>query len=140
MAHPSYLSNLDLSGYHPYPPFVDGWGTALPARDSPASGRYTPTMTITLDENTEKLLERELQRGRFADANELIAHALHLVEAEQPESHQAQLEDWLTRNREAVRKALAESCAARDRGEAYTPEEVKAHFAERRAARSRHAA
>jgi hypothetical protein len=92
-------------------------------------------MKLTLDPATARLPQQELDRGRFTDANELIAHALHLVEAADPASQHDRMEDWLTRNREAVRKALAGSSAARDRGEGYSPEELKAHFAERRATR-----
>ena len=98
-------------------------------------------MTITLDEATEQLLQRELDRGRFADANHVIAHALGLLNASEPEPvSQADMEDWLTRNSEAVRAALEESFAAEARGESYSPEEVEAILNENRARRRSQAA
>ena len=98
-------------------------------------------MTITLDDATEQLLQRELKRGRFVNANQVIAHALGLLEASEPEPvAQAEMEDWLTRNREYVRAALEESFAAEARGESYSPEEVEAMMNEHRARRRSQAA
>jgi len=95
-------------------------------------------MTLTLDPATEQLLQQELATGRYREPSELIAHALDLVKAERAGSEA--MNDWLLRNKDAIGRALDASSAARDRGEGYSPEEVKAHFAQRRAARSRRAA
>jgi hypothetical protein len=65
---------------------------------------------------------------------ELLTHALDLVEAENPTG------DWLLQNRDDIRRRLAESIAARERGDSYSSEEAKAILADRKAARARHAA
>ena len=98
-------------------------------------------MTVTLDEATEQMLQRELDRGGFADANEVIAYALGLLHVNEagPVSH-ADMEDWLMRNRDYVRAALEESFAAEARGESYSPEEVQAMLDENRARRRSQAA
>lgn len=97
-------------------------------------------MTLTLDAATERLLQRELARGRFADANELIAHALLLVEAEQNTPAPAEMEDWLLRNKDAIRAALEVSSAQAARGEGYSPEESRALLEQHRARRKARAA
>jgi len=83
-------------------------------------------MTLTLDPATEQRLQRELARGVYANPNELIAHALDLVEAE---------EEWFLRNKEAINAGLDESFAQAERGEGYTLEEACVILAERRASR-----
>ncbi len=83
-------------------------------------------MTLTLDPETEQLLQRELDRGVYKDPDELIAHALGIVAAE---------EDWLLRNKEAINADLDESFAESARGEGYSLEEAKALLAQQRTSR-----
>ena len=84
-------------------------------------------MTITLDSAIEQRIQRQLDRGAFAAPDELLAHALDLLEAE---------EDWLLRNREAINAGLDKSFAEAARGEGYSPDEAKVLLAQRRAARA----
>ncbi len=99
-------------------------------------------MSLTLDPATEARIQRELEAGNYAEPSELLAHALDLVEAERAGLHQtdAQMEDWLLRNTEAINAALEESFAARERGEGYSPEQSKALLAENRDSRKTRAA
>jgi len=92
-------------------------------------------MTLTLDPVTEQRLHQELATGQYREPNQLIAHALDLVRDERE-----QMEDWLTRNREAIIADLEETDAQAARGEGYAPEEAKAMLAEHRAARVAQAA
>jgi len=84
-------------------------------------------MAITLAPATEQRIQRQLARGSFREPEELIAHALDLVEAE---------DDWLLRNKEAIKEALDHSFARVAREGTYSPEETQRMLAERRAARA----
>ena len=84
-------------------------------------------MAITLDAAIEQRIQRQLDRGAYRKPEELIAHALDLIEAE---------EDWLLRNREVIGEDLDESFTQAARGEGYSLEETKALLAERRASRA----
>jgi Arc/MetJ-type ribon-helix-helix transcriptional regulator len=84
-------------------------------------------MAITLDNTTEKRIQRQLERGAFREPTEVLAHALDLLEAE---------EDWLLKNREAIEARLEESFAQAARGEGFTVEEAKEILAKRRASRA----
>ena len=94
-------------------------------------GVTTFRMTLDLDPATEARLRRQLARGPYTEPSALIAHLLELAE----ETEQS-TEDWLVRNRDAIRADLDESFAEEARGESYSPEESRAFLAERRAARS----
>jgi Arc/MetJ-type ribon-helix-helix transcriptional regulator len=87
-------------------------------------------MTLTLDPATEQRLQRQLDHGTFRSSDDLLAHALDLVET------QNVMDDWLLRYRAAIQRDLEESFAEEARGESYSPEEARAILAERRAARS----
>ena len=87
-------------------------------------------MTLTLDPATEQRLQQELATGQYREPNQLIAHALDLVKAEREQK----AEDWLTRNKEAIKADLEESFAAAARGESYSLEDAQRILAERRAA------
>ena len=91
-------------------------------------------MAITLDAATEQRIQQPLDRGTYPGPAELLAHALDLIEAEVP------YEDWLLRNREAIREALERTSAQAARGESYSPEECRAMLAEHRATRTARAA
>jgi len=89
-------------------------------------------MTLTLDPATEQRLQQELATGQYREPADLIAHALDLVKAEREQK----AEDWLTRNKEAIKADLEESFAEEARGESYSPEEARAFLARHRASRA----
>lgn len=72
-------------------------------------------MTLTLDAQTEQRIQRELDRGHYADPSEVIAHALDLLQDQ---------EDWLLHNKDAINERLGESIAQAQRGEIYTADEA----------------
>ena len=95
------------------------------------TGVILSPMSLVLDPATEARLQRQLARGPYTEPSALIAHLLELAE----ETEQS-TEDWLVRNRDAIRADLDESFAEEARGESYSPEESRAFLAERRTARS----
>jgi Arc/MetJ-type ribon-helix-helix transcriptional regulator len=86
-------------------------------------------MALTLSPATEQRIQRETARGPYTAPDDLLNHALDLLEAESKG-------DWLSQNRDDIRQRLAESIASRDRGESYSPEEAKAILAQRRVSRA----
>ncbi len=84
-------------------------------------------MAVTLDPQTEQRIQREIDLGHFRDADEVLAHAMALLEDEQ---------DWYERNSEAVNARLETSLAEEQRGETYSPEEARRILADRCAARA----
>ncbi len=70
-------------------------------------------MPLTLDPQTEQRIQRELARGHYTDAAQVIHRALDLLDAQ---------EDWLLHNRDAIDQLLDESIAQVERGETYTLE------------------
>jgi uncharacterized protein (DUF2384 family) len=86
-------------------------------------------MSLALDPATEARIQRELDRGRFREPAELLAHALDLLEAE------TAAEDWLLRNRDGINQRLDISFAQSERGESYTPEQARTLLSERQSAR-----
>jgi putative addiction module CopG family antidote len=72
-------------------------------------------MTVTLDPQLERRIQREMERGHYREPSEVISHALNLLDAQ---------EDWLLRNRDAIDERLAESMAEAERGEVYSADEA----------------
>jgi len=91
-------------------------------------------MTLTLDPATEAALQRELAAGHYTEPLELIAHALDLVGAERARIPR-EMNDWLLRNKDAINADLEESFAQAERGETFSPEEVRERLARLREAR-----
>ena len=87
-------------------------------------------MSLDLDPAIEQRLQRQLESGSYSGPDELLSHALDLLEAETGP------EDWLSANKEAVRAMIEESVAAEAKGVSYSLEEAEAILAERRAARA----
>ena len=87
-------------------------------------------MSLVLDPAIEQRLQRQLESGSYSGPDELLSHALDLLEAETGP------EDWLSANKEAVRAMIEESVAAEAKGVSYSLEEAEAILAERRAARA----
>lgn len=90
-------------------------------------------MSLVLSAATEARFLQQVATGRYTAPDDLLNHALDLLQANTED-------DWLSRNRDDIRQRLAESIAARDRGESYSPEEAKAILAQRKAERVRQAA
>ncbi len=99
-------------------------------------------MSLALTPDTEQRLQRELASGPIHEPDALVNHLLDLLEVERSGAagNNMVMNDWLTRNRDAVRVAIAEGRAAKERGESYSAEEVKAYFERRRAERASQAA
>jgi Arc/MetJ-type ribon-helix-helix transcriptional regulator len=74
-------------------------------------------MTLTLDPALEERIQRELERGHFRTAAEVIEHALNLLQSQ---------ETWFVRNKDAINECLEVSMAQAERGEVYSPSEVRA--------------
>jgi Arc/MetJ-type ribon-helix-helix transcriptional regulator len=91
-------------------------------------------MAITLDAATEQRIQQQLDRGAYPGPDELLAHAIDLIEAE------ASADDWLTRNMDAINADLEETFAQAARGEGFSPEESRADLARHRASRISRAA
>jgi Arc/MetJ-type ribon-helix-helix transcriptional regulator len=88
-------------------------------------------MSLALDPATEQRIQRELARGPYRGPAELINRALDLLES-QTESQ----ENWLLRNKDAINERLEESMAQAERGEVYTPEEIRALLSQDRQSRA----
>lgn len=92
---------------------------------SPTPRRILRPMSLILDPATEARLQRQLDFGAYSRPDDLLTHALDLLEAEAVQA------DWLSANRDTVRTMFEESFAAKERGESYTLEEARAILSER---------
>ena len=70
-------------------------------------------MTINLKPEDEQLIEKRLQTGVFASAEEVVHHALESLDAE---------EEWLQENRAVISEKIERGFAQFERGEGLTPE------------------
>jgi Arc/MetJ-type ribon-helix-helix transcriptional regulator len=50
---------------------------------------YTSPMTVTLDSTSEQRIQREIERGHYREAAEVVAHALALLDNQQIERSEA---------------------------------------------------
>ncbi|WP_310484771.1 type II toxin-antitoxin system ParD family antitoxin [Chamaesiphon sp. VAR_48_metabat_403] len=79
-------------------------------------------MSITLQPEQERFIQEQVARGRFKSANEVLAHALILLEQEYQED-----EAWI----EDVRQKVDEARAEVERGEVLPLETVMAQLQEK---------
>ena len=79
-------------------------------------------MSITLEPEQERFIQEQVARGRFKSANEVLAHALILLEREYRED-----EAWI----EDVRQKVDEARAEVARGEVLPLETVMAQLQEK---------
>lgn len=79
-------------------------------------------MSITLQPEQERFIQEQVARGRFKSANEVLAHALILLEQEYKED-----EAWI----EDVRLKIDEARAEVARGEVLPLETVMAQLQEK---------
>ena len=82
-------------------------------------------MAITLNPATEQRIQREVELGHYTSADEFVAHALDLLEAEQ---------EWLQISKSALNQRIEEHIAQMDRGEGIAGDQLLQHLAERRKA------
>ena len=82
-------------------------------------------MTINLEPEDEKLIQKRLQTGVFGSPREVIHRALESLDAE---------ESWLQENRGAINGKIARGVAQFERGEGLTPEESLVQLEAKRAA------
>lgn len=76
-------------------------------------------MTINLEPEDEKLVQKRLQTGVFGSPREVIHRALESLDAE---------ESWLQENRGAINEKIERGLAEFERGEGLTPEESLAQL------------
>ena len=82
-------------------------------------------MNLTLDAETEKRIQREIDLGHYREPSKVIAHALDLLDAEN---------DWF-RDKQAIAEHLDEGFAQNERGERIPKDQVRDLLAKRRAHR-----
>ena len=73
-------------------------------------------MTIRLKPETEALIERDVQRGPYRSADDLVEEAIHQLHDR---------EEWLAQNRAEITSAIEEGYAAAQRGELLSADELR---------------
>lgn len=81
-------------------------------------------MTINLEPEDEKLVQKRLQTGVFGSPHEVIHRALESLDAQ---------ESWLQENRGAINEKIERGLAEFERGEGLTPEESLAQLEAKKA-------
>ncbi len=76
-------------------------------------------MTINLRPEDERLIQKQLQSGVFASAEEVIHRALESLEAD---------ENWLQENRKTIDEKIERGFAQFERGEGLTSAESRARL------------
>jgi len=82
-------------------------------------------MIIQLKPEDEVLVQRRLQSGAFASAEELIHYALESLDAE---------EAWLQENKADIHDKIEQGIAELDRGEGLSSQDARARLQEQKAA------
>jgi putative addiction module CopG family antidote len=82
-------------------------------------------MTIRLKPETEALIERDVKRGPYRSADDLVEEAVRQLHDR---------EEWLTQNRAEIASAIEEGYAAAQRGELLTEDEVQAQLKQKQQA------
>jgi Arc/MetJ-type ribon-helix-helix transcriptional regulator len=80
-------------------------------------------MNISVDEASEQRIRREIELGHFKNPEEVIAHALELLESQ---------ETWLRENQESIRLKIERSFAQIERGEGVAKDEARRILATRK--------
>lgn len=89
--------------------------------------RYTSAMTLTLDAHAEELIKRGMELHHFADAEEVVAHALGLLATEDG--------SWSAQERSELDTRYDEGMREQKHGETIPAHKVQEALAEMRAAR-----
>ena len=82
-------------------------------------------MTIKLKPEDEQLIQKRLQGGAFATAEEVVHHALESLDAE---------EEWVRQNRQTIEGKIERAFDEFERGEGLTAEESLARLEAKKAA------
>jgi antitoxin ParD1/3/4 len=82
-------------------------------------------MTIKLKPEDEQLIQKRLQSGAFASAEEVVHHALESLDAE---------DEWAQQNRQAIQDKIDRAFDQFERGEGLTAEESLARLEAKKAA------
>jgi Arc/MetJ-type ribon-helix-helix transcriptional regulator len=82
-------------------------------------------MTIRLKPETEALIARDVERGPYRSADELVEEAIHQLHDR---------EEWLVQNRNEIAAAVEEGYVAAQRGDLLTEDEVRARLERKREA------
>jgi putative addiction module CopG family antidote len=82
-------------------------------------------MTIRLKPETETLIERDVQRGPYRSAEDLVEEAVRQLHDR---------EEWLAENRAEIASAIEEGYAAAQRGELLTEDELRARLEQKQQA------
>jgi len=77
---------------------------------------YTSSMNISVDEKNEQRIRREIELGHFRNPEEVIAHALELLDDQ---------ETWLLENQDEIRLKIERSFSQIERGEGVSGEEAR---------------
>ena len=80
-------------------------------------------MNVSVDETSEQRIRREIELGHFKNPEEVIAHALELLDSE---------ETWFSQNRDQIRLKIERSFAQIERGEGVTADEARRILAARK--------
>jgi hypothetical protein len=84
-------------------------------------------MTITLDAESEKVVQREIELGHGQSDEEVVARLL---------TTQGLLRDWTDEDKDWLERRFVEDDEASARGEYFTPEEARAELARLKSARN----
>jgi putative addiction module CopG family antidote len=82
-------------------------------------------MTIRLKPETEALIERDVQRGPYRSADDLVEEAIHQLHDR---------EEWLAQNRAEIERAIEEGYVSAQRGDLLSEDELRAHLKQRQQA------
>jgi antitoxin ParD1/3/4 len=80
-------------------------------------------MDISVDETSEQRIRREIELGHFRNPQEVIAHALELLDEQ---------EGWLHENRDQIKLKIERSFSQIERGEGVPGEEARRILAARK--------
>ncbi|HZD50963.1 MAG TPA: hypothetical protein VE178_19625 [Silvibacterium sp.] len=80
-------------------------------------------MNVSIDEASEQRIRREIELGHFTNPEEVIAHALELLDAQ---------ETWLRENQDQIRLKIERSFSQIERGEGVSGEEARRILAARK--------
>jgi Arc/MetJ-type ribon-helix-helix transcriptional regulator len=80
-------------------------------------------MNISVDEASKQRIQREINLGHFNDPEEVIAHALELLDSQ---------EDWLKENRDEIQLKIERSFSQIERGEGISGDEARRMLAARK--------
>jgi len=76
-------------------------------------------MTIHIKPELERLIQQDVERGPYENADEFLERAVHLLHDQ---------EEWLAQNKREIRAAIEEGYASAQRGELIDEDQVRAEM------------